>query len=203
MDRLSEQEVWNATLWNLRWDAQTETALRERGVDEFFERLAGVFPYENGGPLEVPGISAFTEEERQVLAVLVGTLNEAWDSSSQLSGQAFIDSDWAPKIATQMARATRVMKKRGGFFSTVRAEAEPSITSPAGCPTTVLMPLKDEGVDVWRPVDAEHLGDGMYRILGPVPEDEKWASEPGTIVPCEWKTFEDGGGGMTVASAAQ
>lgn len=201
MDRLSEQKVWNAILWNLRWDAQTETALREWGVDEFFEALAGVFPYEDRGPLKVHASSAFTEEERQVLAVLVGTLNEAWDNGSQLSGQAFIESDWASKIATQMQRAADVMKKRGGFFSTVREEAEPSISFPAGCPTTVFMPLQDEGVDVWRPVDAEHLGEGRYRILGPVPEDETWAFEPGAVVQCEWKTFADGAGGITVASA--
>jgi hypothetical protein len=202
MDRLSEQEVWNATLWNLRWDGQTESALREWGVDEFFEGLAAVFPYEDRGPLKVPDNSAFTAEERKVLAVLVGTLNEAWDSSSQLTGEAFIESDWASKIAAQMRRATDVMKKRGGFFSTVREEAEPSISSATHCPATVFMPLKDEGVDVWRPVDAQHLGDGRYRILGPVPDDETWAFEPGAIVPCEWKTFENGSGGMTVLASA-
>ena len=90
------------------------------------------------------------------------------------------------------------MSKRGGFFSTVREEAEPSLSSPTDCPTTVFMPLENESVDVWRPVDAEHLGEGRYRILGPVPEDEKWAFEPGAIVRCEWKTFADGAGGMTV-----
>jgi hypothetical protein len=198
LNRLSEQEVWNATLSNLRWDAQTETALREWGVDEFFEGLAAVFPYEKRGPLKVPKNSAFTPEERKALTVLVGTLNKAWDNSRHLTGEAFIDSDWTLKIAAEMRRATDVMKKRGGFFSTVREEAEPSISGATDFPTTVFMPLKDEGVDVWRPVDAQHLGDGRYRILGPVPNGETWAFEPGAIVPCEWKKFEDGAGGMTV-----
>jgi hypothetical protein len=40
---------------------------------------------------------------------------------------------------------------------------------------TLHMPLPGEGVDVWRPVEAEVVGDDTYRVLGPVPEDEIWA----------------------------
>lgn len=201
MDRLSEQNVWNATLWNLGWDAQTENALRTWGVDEFFEGLAGVFPYEDSGPLTVPQNSAFTNEERQILRALVGTLNEAWDCSSLLSGDAFLESSWAPKIASLMREAADVMSKRGGYFSTVREEVQPSIPHPTDCPATVFVPLRDEGVDVWRPVDAEHLSESRYRILGPVPDDEHWTFEPGAIVRCAWRTFAEGAGGMTAISA--
>jgi hypothetical protein len=47
---------------------------------------------------------------------------------------------------------------------------------------TIYMYRPDEAVDVWRPVQAESLGDGHYRVLGPVPEDEIWAITPGLIV---------------------
>jgi len=45
--------------------------------------------------------------------------------------------------------------------------------------------LLDEGVDVWRPVDAEPLGDGRFRLIAPLnydPEIETWAFLPGVVV---------------------
>jgi hypothetical protein len=40
---------------------------------------------------------------------------------------------------------------------------------------TIYVRLLDEGVDVWRPVSAETLGEGRYRIVSENtdPEDEK------------------------------
>jgi hypothetical protein len=51
----------------------------------------------------------------------------------------------------------------------------------------IFMPLLQEGVDVWRPVQAEHLRDNVYRILGKPPEsqDESWTFSPGEEVVCE------------------
>ena len=49
----------------------------------------------------------------------------------------------------------------------------------------ILMPLIDEGTEVWRPVEAEPVGDGAWRVLGPVPYGETWAFAPGTVVRCE------------------
>ena len=56
----------------------------------------------------------------------------------------------------------------------------------------VLVELQDEGVDVWRPVHAERLPDGSYRIVtdNPDPEDEHWAFPTGSIVRCEERTFD-------------
>ena len=48
-------------------------------------------------------------------------------------------------------------------------------------------PLLGAGVDVWRPVQAEHLYGDVYRIL-PQPvglEDESWGFAPGAKVVCE------------------
>src|SRR5687767_1892191 len=42
---------------------------------------------------------------------------------------------------------------------------------------TVMVPLLDEGVDVWRPVHAEILPHGRYRIVteNTDPDNERWA----------------------------
>jgi hypothetical protein len=50
---------------------------------------------------------------------------------------------------------------------------------------TIYMELLDEGTDVWRPVQAEPIGGGLFRVIGPVPEDERWAFQPGTVVRCK------------------
>ena len=62
--------------------------------------------------------------------------------------------------------------------------------------TTVYVALLDEGVDVWRPVKAESLGKGRYRLVGPVPETEIWQFSPDSIVRCESRQFEDGHSGL-------
>ena len=51
----------------------------------------------------------------------------------------------------------------------------------------IFVRLLDEGVDVWRPVLAEHLGGSVYRIVSQ-PYDrevESWQYEPGDEVFCE------------------
>lgn len=58
--------------------------------------------------------------------------------------------------------------------------------------TVLLMPLLNEGTDVWRPVSAELLDDGTYQILGPMPDDEEWTFAPGSIVAGQLRTFDDG-----------
>ncbi len=54
----------------------------------------------------------------------------------------------------------------------------------------LLMPLLNEGTDVWRPVDVKPLGDGTYRILGPMPEGEQWAYPVGSIVASRPQLFD-------------
>ncbi|MGQ2987954.1 MAG: hypothetical protein ACT6RS_12085 [Blastomonas fulva] len=52
--------------------------------------------------------------------------------------------------------------------------------------------LLDEGTDVWRPVEAERLGETTYRIADQtVPADEVWSFQPGDIVVVEHR---QGGG---------
>ena len=54
--------------------------------------------------------------------------------------------------------------------------------------------LLDEGVDVWRPVRAEQLHDGVYRIVEqPYDRDiERWQFVPGDEVVCEMIDSNEG-----------
>ncbi len=54
--------------------------------------------------------------------------------------------------------------------------------------------LLDEGVEVWRPVQTEHVYGNVYRILDQ-PYDreiEAWQFEPGDTVVCELIESADG-----------
>jgi hypothetical protein len=61
---------------------------------------------------------------------------------------------------------------------------------------TIHVPLLDEGTKVWRPVFAERLSESTFRILGPMPEDELWAFEPGVQVVVKNHIFSDGTSGL-------
>jgi hypothetical protein len=52
-------------------------------------------------------------------------------------------------------------------------------------PLTIYIPLQGEGTEVWRPVEAEHVGDDRYRILSLQPSDEIWPFSLNEIVRCE------------------
>jgi hypothetical protein len=63
----------------------------------------------------------------------------------------------------------------------------------------IYLALLDEGVDVWRPVQAEHLEANMYRVLEQ-PYDrtiECWQFDPGDVVLCEM--VESSGGRILAA----
>ena len=58
----------------------------------------------------------------------------------------------------------------------------------------VYVSLVGEGVNVWRPVQAEHLGGSIYRIAAQ-PYDrevETWEFEPGERVVCEYVESSEG-----------
>lgn len=62
--------------------------------------------------------------------------------------------------------------------------------------------LLDEDVGVWRPVEAEALESGLYRLLQSTvydPTIEKWEFLPGALVRCETKRFDTGSGLVAVA----
>ncbi len=57
---------------------------------------------------------------------------------------------------------------------------------------TIYVPLLNEGTPVWRPVAAERLRDGTFRILTEMPDDEEWAFKPGETVAVRMHTFSGG-----------
>ena len=60
----------------------------------------------------------------------------------------------------------------------------------------IYVALLDEGSDVWRPVAAEALGSGLFRIVGAVPDGEVWEYQPSEIVNVREYTFSDGSKGL-------
>ena len=66
---------------------------------------------------------------------------------------------------------------------------------------TIYVALLDEGVDVWRPVQAERVRTGVFRILpmNPDPEDERWEFPPGSVVRCEEREVSEGRALVAVA----
>jgi hypothetical protein len=67
----------------------------------------------------------------------------------------------------------------------------------------VFVALLDEGVDCWRPVDAEHVIDDQYVLSGPIPEGEVWEFQPGETVQCREQTFQDGATGLVAVARVQ
>jgi len=59
---------------------------------------------------------------------------------------------------------------------------------------TIYVYLINEGVDVWRPVSAEHMGDAIYRIVSSNenPDGEDWEFQTGQVVRCECRTLSEG-----------
>lgn len=63
---------------------------------------------------------------------------------------------------------------------------------------TIYVYVKNENVDVWRPVQAELVDDKAYRIVSvnTDPEDEEWEFDTGELVHCEQRVFPDGEAGL-------
>jgi hypothetical protein len=78
----------------------------------------------------------------------------------------------------------------------------PSLRSDVGTRRLIYVPLVDEGVDVWRPVVAEVVGDQTFRIVGEniSPDDEHWAFATGEVVRCEDHRFKDGSSGLVAVA---
>jgi hypothetical protein len=50
---------------------------------------------------------------------------------------------------------------------------------------TIYVELLDEGVTVYRPVEATPDPDGTFRLPATAPADERWSYDPGSRVVCE------------------
>ena len=63
---------------------------------------------------------------------------------------------------------------------------------------TIYVYLRNEDIDVWRPVKAKHLRGEIFRIvsINGNPEDEDWQFVTNDLVRCEFKEFSDGQTGL-------
>jgi len=66
----------------------------------------------------------------------------------------------------------------------------------------VYIALGEEGTEVWRPVEATHLGGAIYRIIGAAPDDETWRFLPGSKVICVRQRLSDGSEELAVLAPA-
>ena len=66
----------------------------------------------------------------------------------------------------------------------------------------VFVRLLHEGTDVWRPVKATQVSDGLYQLTGKQESEDRWEFGPGSLVRCALKTFSDGASGL-VARGSQ
>jgi hypothetical protein len=62
-------------------------------------------------------------------------------------------------------------------------------------PETIFVRLPDEAVETYRPVQAEAIRSGVYRILEQPysSTDELWEFVPGDVVLCHWVRDAHGG----------
>ncbi len=68
----------------------------------------------------------------------------------------------------------------------------------------IYMPLRDEGIDCWRPVHAERISNDIYEVAVDVePSDEHWAFSPHSLVRCREHVFTDGQTGLVAFELAQ
>ncbi len=59
--------------------------------------------------------------------------------------------------------------------------------------TKIYVELLNEGIEVWRPVEALHLKDDIYQITSIKDDpDEEWKFVSGEIVHCKSRVFSDG-----------
>lgn len=60
--------------------------------------------------------------------------------------------------------------------------------------STIYVALLDEGTSVWRPVEAQLLGENIYRIVSENadPDDEHWEFSTGSLVRCEVRRLSGG-----------
>jgi len=60
--------------------------------------------------------------------------------------------------------------------------------------STIYLALLDEGIDVWRPVQATELASGLYQIVSDNvdPSDERWEFSAGSKVRCELRSLSGG-----------
>lgn len=93
------------------------------------------------------------------------------------------DRSFATKAEATLGRTTLPVRSS----SSTRADTVLAVATQ-----TIYVELLDEGVDVWRPVEATVEADGTFRLPDQAPMDEAWRFPPGSFVRCQQKLLSDG-----------
>ena len=66
----------------------------------------------------------------------------------------------------------------------------------------IYVALLNEGVDVWRPVEAIAKEEGVYQITSEnhAADSEQWAFSTGDLVRCVHQEFSDGSSGLVAVA---
>ena len=65
----------------------------------------------------------------------------------------------------------------------------------------IYVALLGEGTEVWRPVEAQPIGNDVFLLQGQIPSGESWQFTPGTQVRCKEHIFAGGEHGLVAVEA--
>ena len=92
------------------------------------------------------------------------------------------------------------------FFSVTFSEfraLERRVAASVGESCTVYIALLGEGTAAWRPVNAERVAPGIFRLSGAVPDSERWEFGAGELVRCAGRVFSGGETGLVAFQKAE
>ena len=85
------------------------------------------------------------------------------------------------------------MGGEGGTRTLIRKDVGTRMEFRMSPQTTIYMPLRDEGTDVWAPVFAEMIGPNHYRLISSTSNIDEWQfGGIGQVVRVESRIFSGG-----------
>lgn len=113
-ERLVDQRLRNRIIEAVETLAGGEAGLQEIGFIGYFEQFYDFIPHRDHGPL--PDLSTLTAAEREALADVSRTLDDACDATPKhMSEQAFVAAGWPARIQPVARRVLDLMLARGRF----------------------------------------------------------------------------------------
>ena len=97
----------------------------------------------------------------------------------------------AEEAITRMRELPGFKNHREGFTISACEVGQDHWTDGFSSLATIFVPLLDEAVQAWRPVEAELLPDSLYRIITKNDEGkERWRYNAGQVVRCEARVID-------------
>lgn len=220
---------WSDVAELFSWDGSwRDIYVRSADVQAWSRFLAAIpvwklkYAYtENGAPAafpptQIPFVGA--SEGRALLEIRIGdaTLNCHFSSESQieldLDPREVCTAEALDAVLSFMSKLSEVVRRPAVLtpenceaYALILVDAESGIlrwqsSVPPSPRERIYVRLLDEGVNVWRPVEAERLTNDTLRLIAAQPKDdaiEQWEFAPGDAVRC--RLIELSGGKVLVA----